>query len=1678
MPSNKPLSPMHKIDGLNYISVLGEDSVIIGKNLIDHIWSDIFKTFAPSSAYVIITDENLNDLYGAQFKAAFEKFSSQLLSDKQERPQLIFSVIPPGERSKSREMKAKIEDQLLAASCTRNTFILALGGGVIGDLAGYVAATFMRGVRFVQIPTSLLAMVDSSVGGKTAIDTPNGKNLIGAFWQPKRVYIDLSFLKTLPEREFSNGMAEIIKSAAIWSAEEFEILEQNSDRVKRAVLDQENDEDFNLLLRVVSSSVRMKAHVVTVDEREAGLRGLLNFGHTIGHAIESTTAPYLLHGECVSIGCVLEAEIAYKLNHLGAASVTRLAHCFKLYNLPTKLKDSFVLAKVPPALVKRPYTKLLMQAMKVDKKNVGTKKRVVILTSIGDTLEEKPSYVDDDIIREIINPTVIVYNYAHELGKHLEYRKIKDSFVVTPPGSKSITNRALILAALSEGTCKLHNFLHSDDTRVMMDALTSIGACKITLENGGKTVVVTGNGGVVNATGSTLYLENAGTSSRFLTTLVNLATTKADSFTILTGNSRMKQRPIGPLVDALLGNGCNIEYMEKTGSLPIKVFHSERRLEGGSVKLSASISSQYVSSLLMCAPYAETPITLELVGDNVISQPYIDMTVAMMSSFGILVERVSKNTYFIPQGRYSAPPEYEIESDASSATYPLAIAAALSLKCTIPNIGSNSLQGDAHFAVDVLQKMGCEVHQTETTTAVKGPPIGSLVSLGEIDMENMTDAFLTAAVLAAVATSPDPSKKNVTKIRGIANQHVKECDRIEAMVAELGKVQVRCVSHEDGIDVYGVPVSELCEKSYLPRIYCYDDHRVAMSMSILGLILSSGLIIEDRNCVSKTWPNWWTCLSDGFGFVCSPYQLENLQPYKTADQYFDMKPITSVDQGKPVNKNIVLVGMRGVGKTTLGQAIAAELGYKFIDMDQYLEKALGRTIPDIVTKDGWDAFREQETSMLKHALSFDHPTDTIISCGGGIVESSEAVDYLTSYKNNGGIVLHLYADIDHVSEYLGKDVTRPAYATGKSPKETFLSRLPLYSRVSSNTFYVCSEEPFGWVQTIKDLTRMSKFLLGKEFNQVNTVLDRSFFLSLTYPDLSNLSALEVNELVAGCNAVELRVDLLLNAERFSNIQLGNESQLAEFRLYVLEQVSMLRRRTSLPIIYTIRTKEQGGKFSDVFSILQQLLLDGINYGCEYVDVEMSEDESLISSIASQKQNSLVIASYHDLSGLKLRWDNAEPGSFPPALVEIATKYADILKLISVSLEWDDNLRCLMFIRKHQITSHLPLIALNMGLCGQLSRVMNPFLTPVTHPLLPTSAAPGQLSVQEITRTLSTMGAIPPRKFFLLGDPISASPSPAMHNAAFKAIGLPHKYLLYPINLKLVKKNDKEYASLSKMLRSTEFGGASVTIPNKEIIGEFLDELTPAAKAIGAVNTVILADRFPARSPSAPATQFFRNNQLIKLIGDNTDYLGIVRSLNRANRDSLTSQCFGSTTSALVIGAGGTARAALYALYSMNIKHVCLYNRTVSKAEALAGEFSQFLPEIDVLSSLEEPTGISDSQAIPSFDIIISTIPADDSFIYPDSLFSGLLEKFESISLENEKSSLLSSSSKHSRFVLDMAYQKNTTPLLKKGVENGWVTISGFQVLVEQGIEQFERWIGSSAPESVMQNAVLDHMLKM
>jgi 3-dehydroquinate synthase len=340
--------------------------ILIGQNLLSDpsAWQGLPK----AATAVIVTNETVAPLYARALQDAIGPHY----------PRVLTLALPDGEAHKTWQTLQKVFDLLLGEGCDRKTVLFALGGGVIGDLTGFAAACFMRGVPFVQVPTTLLAQVDSSVGGKTAVNHPLGKNMIGAFYQPVRVVCDLSTLQTLPERELSAGLAEVIKYGPIYDMDFLGWIESNIQALRAR--------DMAALAHAVRRSCEIKADVVGQDEREAGLRAILNFGHTFGHAIEAGLGfGEWLHGEAVGCGMVMAARLSQRLGMVNDAFVQRLKALIERAGLPV----------VGPRLGAHAY----MEHMRLDKKSEGGQIKFVLIEKPGQVIVRA---APDEMVAEVV----------------------------------------------------------------------------------------------------------------------------------------------------------------------------------------------------------------------------------------------------------------------------------------------------------------------------------------------------------------------------------------------------------------------------------------------------------------------------------------------------------------------------------------------------------------------------------------------------------------------------------------------------------------------------------------------------------------------------------------------------------------------------------------------------------------------------------------------------------------------------------------------------------------------------------------------------------------------------------------------------------------------------------------------------------------------------------------------------------------------------------------------------------------------------------------------------------------------------------------------------------------------------------------------------------------------------
>ena len=402
---------------------------------------------------------------------------------------------------------------------------------------------------------------------------------------------------------------------------------------------------------------------------------------------------------------------------------------------------------------------------------------------------------------------------------------------VSVPGSKSLTQRALIAAALATGESRLVGPLVSEDTEYSSQALRQMG---VEIEMEQDSWVIKGNGGNIQASPEPIYLGNNGTATRFLTSVAALGNAV---FTI-DGDTRMRERPIGPLIKALRGWGVDIRSVSDTDCPPLQI--NSHGILGGQTILPEGKSSQYLSSLLLVAPYATHPALLQVEGD-VYSKPYVAMTLAVMSDFGIRVECTQDlKSFSIPQGRYQGR-TYQIEGDASNASYFWAAAAITGGCVTVSNVPVLSLQGDIGL-VPLLARMGCEVTQSGNGISVSRHDRLEGIT---VDMGNMPDVVPTLAVVAAFAHGK-------TVISNIAHLRVKECDRLHAVVTELGKMGAQVEELGDSMIIHG----EGGQNLHGAVIETYKDHRMAMSFAVAGLQIP-GVHISGESCVAKSFPDFW-----------------------------------------------------------------------------------------------------------------------------------------------------------------------------------------------------------------------------------------------------------------------------------------------------------------------------------------------------------------------------------------------------------------------------------------------------------------------------------------------------------------------------------------------------------------------------------------------------------------------------------------------------------------------------------------------------------------------------------------------------------------------------------------------------------------------------------------------------
>ena len=833
-----------------------------------------------------------------------------------------YFLLESTEDNKNMNSYQNIINFLFENNIDRSYTIFGVGGGIIGDITGFVASTYMRGIKLVHVPTTLLSMVDSSIGGKTGFNNIYGKNMIGSIYQAKDIVIDTTWLDTLSEEHKINGMAEVIKMALLKGGKLFELVNNS------------NPTNWNNLDEIIKLSANYKLQIIQDDYNDVkGERELLNLGHTWGHALEFSQDK--LHGYAVADGIIEEMKYSnyyYNFPTLGTMqTVLKLLKKWKLVSENKSLRNNDVSTRY--------RLKLLNFYLTKDKKS----NRMVTLKDIGNP--------------EIITWDVDKWNFINYLYFKIEnnnFLKNKER-TLKVPSSKSITNRSLISGVLSsiytEENVIIKDILRSEDTELMITALKQTGVNILENEN-----EITINTDKFEPSG-TYYLGNSGTSVRFLLPVLALMT---NNEIILDGSEDMRKRPIGPLVKSLNIFGCNIEYSKNENDeiyLPLKIKKPSLKLaDENTIIIDGTLSSQYITGLIFGFSFLklfnmDKMFEIIINGEST-SSGFIEMTKTVLNDFGVIIEQ--NNNKLVVKEFVEKHHVYNVEGDATTASYLFGWAYINKFNLTISNLNINSCQSDTKVLLNILKYFGnIKINDNE----IFFKPYFKISNLIEevIDLDS-SDTFLTWAVLFAIE-----NKK--IEITNIENQNWKECARIDKLIENIKLLGGNIEKTQTGFKL----IDGISDINSSKIIYTHNDHRLAMSFSLISMI-NSNVIIQNPHCVNKTYPKYWEDLKD-IG-------------------------INVIPKDKVLFSSVVLIGMPGNGKTTLAEEASTQLNVKYFDTDKEIISNYS-SIQDIISKDGWKTFRNLE-SMTLFNLICDNSNFKIISTGGGIIENSASRNMIES----------------------------------------------------------------------------------------------------------------------------------------------------------------------------------------------------------------------------------------------------------------------------------------------------------------------------------------------------------------------------------------------------------------------------------------------------------------------------------------------------------------------------------------------------------------------------------------------------------------------------------------------------------------------------------------------------------
>lgn len=757
---------------------------------------EMIRTVYGGKRIAIITDSNVAPLYG-------DKLEASLHAAGFETKRVVF---PAGEQSKNLAVLEQLYDGLLSSepfTLTRTDLVITLGGGVTGDMGGFAAGSVLRGVPYVQIPTTLLSQVDSSVGGKVAIDLKQGKNLAGLFYQPKMVLIDSDTLETLPDRVFFDGMGEVVKYGMIREPALWRLLEHVSGRdALRPYMDE-----------IIYTCCDCKRKIVENDEHDTGERMLLNFGHTIGHAYEKLgNYEKWMHGEAVCCGM-------YAILRVGEQNGT----CRP--GLAARLRELLIRQGMPWDAGEVPE-EALTATLAFDKKGSGGNISPVFIRDIGDSYYQKMPRAE--FVRWVLEKDKTPELPMDEKMRG-EIMPMKQNRVVSPsvlsgeltiPSSKSMSHRMVIAAALAEGESRIENLSLSADITATLEAVKALGA-SYTLPESGTAIV---RGYTPAADIPVIDCGESGSTLRFMIPVaLALSGGKPVSFT---GHGRLMQRPLQPYFDLFDEKG--ISHTLRGDILTVC-----GQLSPGRFALSGKVSSQFITGLLftlpLLAPAEGSTMSEIVITDHLESKAYVDMTMQALRTFGVQVENEGGGytRFIIPAGQHYLPQNIAVEGDYSQAAFFLAynsIAGQEQIK--LRGLREDSLQGD-RAAKAILESY-------QTAGAV------------EVDASEIPDLIPALAAAAAFRDGQETRFVNAGRLR------IKESDRITVTCRMLKALGAEVEEGADFIVVHG--------KKTLSGggiVDCCIDHRIAMSAAMAAANCKNDVTLLGAECVGKSYPAFW-----------------------------------------------------------------------------------------------------------------------------------------------------------------------------------------------------------------------------------------------------------------------------------------------------------------------------------------------------------------------------------------------------------------------------------------------------------------------------------------------------------------------------------------------------------------------------------------------------------------------------------------------------------------------------------------------------------------------------------------------------------------------------------------------------------------------------------------------------